>query len=286
MAELRYDSAGNVIADPNPWLSPGGIQSLLTSLGLVVGKDGTVSQTGTGTTKEVGTTTKTETSPEAMGFLNQILPSLISSTQSGDYSKAAAIKDSQGIVNQVMQNYKEMVLPQIFAGEASRGGYASTSKALLSNDAASRAAAQAASLVADTAIKYGGIQSQNTNALTNILNTMVNANKQSTTSTALDKSVLDSLNKTTNESGLGSNSLLQSLGGAGALYSVLAKFVKPEDLKNMWNSLFGPGAPVGSTGVNASADIAQSIADLGGSSGTLSVDDLLGLGGAGADLPY
>lgn len=167
-----------------------GLQSLSGFLTDIFGSSGSQGTSGTqkqtGTVSDVGTQagTQTQISPEALTMIAQIFPQLFQQTTSGDYSKKAAIADSQGIVNQVMKTLQEQVLPQIYTGESARGGYSSTAKALLSNDAAARAAGQAASLVADVATKYGGVAATQQNALVNLINAAVQANKQGTSNLA------------------------------------------------------------------------------------------------------
>src|SRR6185369_7077530 len=105
-----------------------------------------------------GNTTESTTSPagDAMG---QLLPQLLQMFQQNDFSQAAAVRDSQGSVDQILQQMAEK-FPELVAPEAASGAYNSTTKQLLSNNLAARAAAEAAAKVSGTKTSYATAQAQ------------------------------------------------------------------------------------------------------------------------------
>lgn len=77
-----------------------------------------------------------------------------------DYSKEAAFTDASGLINQAMQRAMEGSVAQILRASEGAGASQSSMRALLTQDAISRAAGEAAALGANQAVQYGGIANQ------------------------------------------------------------------------------------------------------------------------------
>lgn len=89
---------------------------------------------------------------------------------SDSFSKEAAIRDSQGAITEIFNNYKTTDLPKIFSGQISSGGYNSTSHQMLANDAFAQATAKGAALRTDTILKYANARRQELDPLISLLN--------------------------------------------------------------------------------------------------------------------
>jgi hypothetical protein len=134
-----------------------------------------------GTQSDTNGTTQTAPGDQANALLAQVLERILPGMDSGQYSPDAAVKDSQGLVDQIMQSYRESTLPNIYQAERSGGGYNSTTAQLLANDAMAKASAQGAAQVSSTKEKYAQITNQQQQQLVNVLLGLIAANKKSTT---------------------------------------------------------------------------------------------------------
>ena len=71
-----------------------------------------------------------------------------------NFSRTQALADSQGLVAEIFNQYKNNALPEIYQGQVSSGGYNSTTSQLLANDAFASASSKAAAQMVDTILKY------------------------------------------------------------------------------------------------------------------------------------
>jgi len=101
------------------------------------------------------------------------------------FSKAQAIKDSKGLVDNIFAEYRDQDLPQILEKQAVTGAYSSTGTQLLANDAYARTTAKASSAVLGAIASYADIQNQkratSTNALSSVLSGLLAAREDNTT---------------------------------------------------------------------------------------------------------
>lgn len=93
---------------------------------------------------------------------------------SQEYSKAAAIGDVAGVVNNLFNQFREQALPQIFSAEGATGGYGSTSAQFMANDAFAETLGRAAQVSMENIGRYADIsnkeQSLNLEGLIQALN--------------------------------------------------------------------------------------------------------------------
>jgi hypothetical protein len=122
------------------------------------------------------------TSPgnDAQALIQQFLARALPGIDSGQYSKEAAIKDSSGLVDQIMKQFTEGGLPQIYQAQQNSGGYNSTTAQLMSNDAVSRAAAAGAAATSKTITDYSQIQQQQKESLLKLVLGMLTASRTTT----------------------------------------------------------------------------------------------------------
>lgn len=127
-------------------------------------------------------TTKTETSgsPGAQANIDSILAQLTQQLGSGAYSKDAAFKDSDALLAQIFQSYRENDLPQIYNAQVNSGGYNSSTAQLMANDAFSRAVVQSQATKLKAATDYGQVNNQLANAATAAGNVATKTNQTST----------------------------------------------------------------------------------------------------------
>lgn len=76
-----------------------------------------------------------------------------------DYSKSAAMADTQGIISSFMRQLTEQQLPALVSAEAGGGAYGSTATAALKNDAVARTAEASARAQLEGIAQYANIQS-------------------------------------------------------------------------------------------------------------------------------
>lgn len=108
---------------------------------------------GSGKTKTTNTV-----APGQLADVNALLASLTSNQAGGRFSKEAAIKDSEGAVNNLIKRSLEANMPNVLAGGVGSGLRADTTTALLSNDLQARISEQSQKLILDTIQNYAGIQ--------------------------------------------------------------------------------------------------------------------------------
>lgn len=154
------------IATPNP---AGDIQSWVNLLGSIFGT--------------TGNTNSNTTSPEGLAAGSSLLPILMQMLTSSDFSPEAAERDSQPAVQLILKQLMESGIPQISGQEGSAGAYNSTTSALLKNDLAARGAAEGASLIAKNKATYGALRTGQANSLIGLINSIINANRQTQTTT-------------------------------------------------------------------------------------------------------
>lgn len=159
------------ITQPSPF---GDLTSILDII-----KQFTGTQTDGTTTTGIGGT--------AAAGLQELLNRLLPSIDSGEFSPDAAVKDSQGLVQDIMRQLQEGTLPQIYNQQNAAGAYNSTTGQLLANDASARAAAQGAAAVSGTKEKYAGVQNTQMGQLMQIVQALIAANKSTNTTTTSGK---------------------------------------------------------------------------------------------------
>lgn len=202
MADSLVAGAGGTLSSPLDTLLGGsGVLGSGNSLtALLQGLFG-----GQANTSSTSKTSSGSISPEALDILRQIVPAMVTASKSPQFTKEAAIADSQGGVQAILKTLKEQSLPAVKNAEAASGGYNTTTKKLLSNDLTARAAAAGESLVAGNVLNYAQAQNAQTNSLLNAVGLAVNANKQTTGQT-------DTVGQQ-NQQGLASNSGVQTTAG-------------------------------------------------------------------------
>jgi hypothetical protein len=97
--------------------------------------------------------------------------------QRAGYSKEAAFADSQGLMAQTMRRVLEQLVPGINRGAEGAGTSAGSMKALLLNDAATKAAENASANGLNAAVQYGGVA----NGMSGILEALTRPNDATTT---------------------------------------------------------------------------------------------------------
>ena len=150
---------------------------------------GTSTSTGTGTTSGTSTTNSSQQTqnmdPRSLAILNNLIQQLLGGGTPdmqnqrgirdnarrdaqdirGNYSKDAAFSDSQGLVSQQMRRVLEQLLPSINRASEDAGSSGGALRALLMQDAASKAAESSSALGVKTAVDYGNIASNLTQVL-------------------------------------------------------------------------------------------------------------------------
>jgi hypothetical protein len=86
------------------------------------------------------------------------------------FSKANAIKDSEGAVAELFKQYSITDLPKIFSSQISSGGYNSTGHQLLANDAFANTAAKGAALRSKAVLDYASARRNQLDPLISLLN--------------------------------------------------------------------------------------------------------------------
>lgn len=123
-------------------------------------------------------------SPEANASLDALMQSLTGTATGDDFSKEAAGVDSDALVAQIMQAFKEQALPQIYQAQTNSGGYNSTTGQLLANDAFARSVAQGQAAKVKTATDYANVRANAANAATNAAGQSARLNQTTTQQTA------------------------------------------------------------------------------------------------------
>lgn len=106
----------------------------------------------------------------AMALQNQQRQNAIQqvNNQIGEFSKVNAFSDAQGAMNQALQQAMEKALPSLVRSAEGAGTSANSMRALLTQDALTRASQAAAALGLDAATKYGTVGAN----LSNVLQTL------------------------------------------------------------------------------------------------------------------
>lgn len=136
----------------------GGIGSIISSLLGSQSKSTTQDQKSNQTVKG----TVTNFTPEQLDQLNTLIASLTAKATGTNpldalYSKEAAVADSQGMVQALVNKLTTQDLPQLFNTEASTGAYNTTSKANLANDLTARTAQAGAEAQVQNIATYADI---------------------------------------------------------------------------------------------------------------------------------
>lgn len=122
---------------------------------------------GSGTTNTTDTQTS-GVSPDVAATLQSLLGNSSADVASGQYSKANAIADSQGQIQQIIKDGLQKNMPSIGAAAHGAGVYNDTTTSLLTNDLQARIAAQAAAAVQQNIANYAKITNDATNAAANV----------------------------------------------------------------------------------------------------------------------
>lgn len=135
-----------------------------------------------------GTTTNTETDnssvdPQMAAILQSILGQSNSDVASGDYSKQAAINDSTGQIQQIIQQGLTKNMPTISAGAHGAGLYNDTTTKLLSDNLQAQLAGQANDAIQKNIANYANIQNQATANTINAAKALGTTNTSTKTST-------------------------------------------------------------------------------------------------------
>jgi hypothetical protein len=110
-------------------------------------------------------------SPTGMDF--SAFQPLMSAIGSQDFTKSAAIKDSQGFIDQIFKEYENSSLPKIYSNPRQTGIYNDTSTQLLANDAYSSAVAKGQSQLVQNILSYAGAREKQLNPVLQLMTGMV-----------------------------------------------------------------------------------------------------------------
>lgn len=100
------------------------------------------------------------TSPGASASIESLLSVLTGRATGDEFSKSAAFRDSDAILAQIFNDFKQGALPQIYQQQAASGAYNSTSAQMLANDAFAKTVAQGQAAKLKAAVDYGQVQNQ------------------------------------------------------------------------------------------------------------------------------
>lgn len=121
---------------------------------------------GGGKSKTSASEQSTSTTTKMDAASKKILDELTASLQGqlplvgAEYSRDNAIKDSQGIIANIFNQFKTQDLPQIAGAMGAAGVYDSTAGQNLANEAFGKATANSAQAVLDNILKYAGLKQQ------------------------------------------------------------------------------------------------------------------------------
>jgi len=186
------------------------VSSTLSGGGESSSSSGTTSQDQAikGTTSTTGTEllSGSNLDPQSMQALQNLLGMLgtkVSAPTSPEFSKSAAISDTQGLIEAIFKEY-ENKLPSIFAAENASGLTRSTDTQKVVNQAFSDAVSKSAGLALDTITKYAGLgQNQQQIDLKGLLEAFGIA-KGATTSATKTTDSLETVDKTSTSVGTSS----------------------------------------------------------------------------------
>lgn len=174
MATSRYDSGSDRSGIDNRVVSTA--QGSQNGMQVMTGTNNGTSSTTTDQVQNTNQTTKNMTSAQ-QSVLDNLLMTLRNGgtasmkantaarlgqvdflTQSqGDYTKAAAFGDAQGLISQQMRRTLESLMPSISRAAEDAGSSGGALRALLIQDAANKAAESSSALGVQTASQYGNV---------------------------------------------------------------------------------------------------------------------------------
>ena len=94
--------------------------------------------------------------PPTCAVMTDLIPRL--TNKDIEYSKATAIADAQGTVNNVFEQFKDETLVQVYYPQCIANGYNSTTMQLLANNAYAKAVSEGSKVVLDNIQRYAGIR--------------------------------------------------------------------------------------------------------------------------------
>lgn len=113
-------------------------------------------------------------------------------TGNNEFSKEAALQDSEGVVKELFAQYSQNLLPQIISKASRTGAYNSTAAQLLADNAFAETVSKAAEVKLNTVAQYSQAASQRQQTQTQTLGTILQGLLQARETTNLS-SVLNSL---------------------------------------------------------------------------------------------
>ena len=116
-------------------------------------------------------------SPEGLQAAMGLLGPLLGEFNNGDYSPAAADRDSEATVQQIIRQMSETGNPIIQGAEQSGGGYSSTTASLLRNDLASRIVQAGAAEKANTKTKYAAARQAQVSQVLSLIKIIADAHR-------------------------------------------------------------------------------------------------------------
>ena len=162
-------------------------------------------------------TSFSRTTPGFTGELGKVLQSSLNGTSG--FSKDDAVADVQGLLKQQATDALQSVMPNIARNTIATGGYNSTTKELLQNDASARITAQLASTLTDTIGKYAAADAARTGAFADATRA---ATASESGSESTQNSTSDSRSNSTSRSAYNQNSNGSSRGGGSGLLGLFA----------------------------------------------------------------
>ncbi len=120
---------------------------------------------------------------------DSVIKQLQDTLTGGQFSKQAAVQDSQGAVAALVQQMLEQGAPQIAGAQIGSGTYNASTTKLLNDNLTAKAAAEGATLQQKSIAEYAAIQSQIANTLANAKTTEVTSATKSKTKTSEDAAI-------------------------------------------------------------------------------------------------
>lgn len=122
-----------------------------------------------------------EANKKGLVGLDKFMADILSQTND-QYSKQAALSDTQGTVANLFREYSNTAVPQIFQMENTSGGYNSTTGQLMANDAFASTLSKAAAVQSEAILNYRKIQQGDYSTLGNLVASIRGQNAQNPTS--------------------------------------------------------------------------------------------------------
>lgn len=112
--------------------------------------------------------------------IDQFMAGILSQTND-QYSKQAAIGDTQGMVANLFREYSNTVVPQIFQMENTSGGYNSSTGQLMANDAFASTLSKAAEVQMNAVQNYRKLQQGDYSTLAQLVSSVRGVNPENPT---------------------------------------------------------------------------------------------------------